>query len=376
MKLKTWVEVSESALQANVRILKGSIGEDVCLLGVIKANAYGAGIETVIDATESFFDWYGVDSLDEAIKVRARCQNKILILGYVAIEDVAEVLRQKASVAVYTYDLVVALSNATTKECPARVHIKIDTCLARLGLWPEDAVTLAKKISKLPNIIVEGLYTHYAKLIDENHIETYSEQLEKFNFVVDSLMRIGIRPKLLHTASSMAAVLYKETRFNMVRMGIPIYGFWGRESSEGLLHEKGVELILHPVITWKTTIVNIKKIPANTGIGYGYSEVVSRETTVAVLGAGFSDGIDKRYGKVGHVLINGKRAKVLGGVAMNMCMVDATDVEDVNIGDIAVLIGRSDKEEITAYEFAKVINTSTYEIISRINPLLPRVLVS
>ena len=208
-----------------------------------------------------------------------------------------------------------------------------------MGLWPEDAIILVKKISKLPNIIVEGMCTHFAKLINENNVEIYSAQLKKFIFVVDSLANLGIQPKIMHAASSMSAVLYKATHLNMVRIGSALYGLWGRESLLKFMHEKNNEFNLCPALSWKTTVVNIKKIPLNTGVGYLHSEIVSRDTTVAVLGAGCYDGIDKRYAKVGYVLINGKRAKILGGITMNMCMVDATGIENIKIGDEAVLIG-------------------------------------
>ena len=376
MKQKTWVEISESALQSNSLEFKKILGEDVFFLAIIKGNGYGAGIKTVVTATKSIVDWYGVDSLDEAELARKSCKNPILILGYVSPESAAEVVDKGFSLVLYDYSVALALSKKATKRNPARVHIKVDSGLVRLGLLPEDAIVFAKKISKLPNIVIEGLYTHYAKLIDENHNKIYLEQLEKFSYVVDKLSSIGIRPKFLHTASSVASVLYKETRFNMVRIGIPIYGLWSRKSTLELIHENFIGHNLFPVISWKTTIVNIKKIPANTGVGYGYSEIVPKETVVAVLGAGYYDGIDKRYGKIGSVLINGKRAKILGGISMNMCMVDVSGIKNIKIGDVAVLIGKSGREEITAYDFAELINTSTYEVISRINPLIDRILVS
>ena len=339
MKQKTWVEVSKKALQINIAELKTIIGEDVFILAIIKGNAYGAGIETTVSATKSIVAWFGVDSLDEANLARKNCQNPILILGYVANNDAADVVKNQFSVIVYNYDLAVALSRKATAENPAKIHIKVDTGLVRLGLWPEDAIILVKKISKLPNIIVEGMCTHFAKLINENNVEIYSAQLKKFIFVVDSLANLGIQPKIMHAASSMSAVLYKATHLNMVRIGSALYGLWGRESLLKFMHEKNNEFNLCPALSWKTTVVNIKKIPLNTGVGYLHSEIVSRDTTVAVLGAGCYDGIDKRYAKVGYVLINGKRAKILGGITMNMCMVDATGIENIKIGDEAVLIG-------------------------------------
>lgn len=376
MKQKTWVEISASVLQANALVFRKILGKDIRMLAVVKGNGYGAGIETVTSATQSIVDWYGVDSLDEANLVRKSCKNPILILGYIPADDAAEIVEKKFSVVIYDYTVALALSEKATKENPAKVHIKVDSGLVRLGLFPKEAIAIAEKISKLPNVIIEGLYTHYAKLVDENHNSVYPEQLEKFKYALNSLTQLNIRPELLHTASSISALLFKETRFNMVRIGIPLYGLWSRRSALELVRKNLSGNILRPVLTWKTTVVNIKKVPAGTGIGYGHSEIVSKETTVAILGAGFYDGIDKRYGKIGSVLIKGKRAKILGSISMNMCMADASHVENIKIGDAAVLIGKSGQEEITAYDFAELINTNTYEVISRINPLLPRVLVS
>lgn len=376
MKRKTWIEISKSALRANALGLKKSFDKDVRVLAVVKGNGYGAGIETFVTATRSIVDWYGVDSLDEANTVRKFCRNPILILGYVSADDAAEIADKNFSVVLYDYRLALALSKKAAKGKPAKVHIKVDTGLVRLGLFPEEAIALAKKVSQLPNITIEGLCTHYAKLLDEHDHKIYPKQLEKFNYALDSLARSGIKPELLHTASSVAALLFPETRFTMVRIGISLHGLWGRRSTLELMNKNAVGEKLRSIMAWKTTVVSLKKIPAGTGVGYNRSETVRRKTTVAVLGAGFYDGIDKRYGKAGSVLIRGTRAKIIGSVSMNMCTVDASRIKNIKIGDAAVLIGRSGREEITAYDFAESINTSTYEAIARINPLLPRVLVS
>jgi alanine racemase len=375
MQRKTWVEISKGALRANALLLKKMFGKDIRILAVVKGNGYGAGIEALVTTTRSIVDWYGVDSLDEANVVRKFCQNPILILGYVSVRDAAEIVKKNFSCVIYDYRAALALSKKATKKNPARIHLKVDSGLVRLGLFPSEAIALARKISKLPNVTIEGLCTHYARLLDDDNNKIYSARLEKFNRVVDSLSSLGIRPELLHTASSVAAFLFPETRFNMVRIGIPLHGLWGRTSTAELINRNLPGSALRPIMTWKTTVVNVKKIPANTSVGYGHSEAVDKETTVAILGAGFYDGIDKRYGKIGSVLINGKRGKILGSISMNMCAVDASDVGGVKIGDEATLIGRSGREEITAYDVAGLIETSTYEVISRINPLLPRIIV-
>ncbi len=374
MQEKTWVEISGKAMRSNIAELKMIVGENISILVVVKGNAYGAGIEHTVQATKKMVDWYGVDTLDEANTVRKYCEIPILIMGYVAPVDFAEVINKKFSIVVSKLEDVLLLSSFASLENPAKIHIKVDMGLVRLGLFPDEAIKFAEKIVSLPNIIVEGVCTHFVKLVDDNNT-ILTEALKQFVFVVDALCNLGIKPKLLHTASSMGAIICKELRFNMVRVGIIVYGFWGRESGVKLIREKKINFNPHSSIAWKTTIVNIKEIPKNTGVGYNHSEIVDRKTTVAVLGVGYYDGLDKRYGKIGYVLINGKRAKILGGISMNMCMVDITDIDSVKIGDIAVLLGCSGDEEITPYEFAGVLNTSTYELISRINPLLKRILV-
>jgi|CXWL01.1.fsa_nt_gi alanine racemase len=374
MRLKTWVEVSGSALLQNINELKKTVGANVKILAVVKGNAYGASINAVVSVTRLEVDWYGVDSLEEGILTRALCDNPILVLGYVSAHDAYEIVKNKLSVNIYNYDLAVALSQVATSENPTRVHIKVDSGLIRLGCFPEEAINLIEKISKLPNIYIEGLFTHYAKLLGEDDCEIYLDDLNELNCVVTAVKKSGLNPQLMHSASSGAAMLFEKTRLDMVRLGISLYGLWGRKHlSDSIL--KKVDLSISPVISWKTTIVNLKMVPANTGVGYNLSERVSRDTIVAVLGAGYYDGIDKRYGKIGSVLINGRRAKILGSIAMTMCTVDVTDIEAVKVGDVAVLIGKDGNEEITAYEFAEVINTSTYEVISRINPLLPRIVI-
>ena len=373
--MKTWVEISKKAVRSNVANTRKILGKKVLMMAVVKGDGYGAGTETLVRAIHPIVDWFGVDSLDEAKIVRKLCRKPVLILGYTTPIDAADILEGGFSVVLDDYHMAVKLSKCATKKRPARIHIKVDTGLIRLGLFPQDAIALAKKVSKLPNVFIEGIYTHYAELIDKKGNLVYADQLEKFNYVVNTLADSGIKPPLLHTASSVAAFLFPETRCDMVRIGIPLHGLWSRRKTMALM--KGIPLAgaLRPIMSWKTTVVNIKKISAGTGVGYGRSEIVKRDTTIAVLGAGFYDGIDKRQGKIGEVLIRGTRARMVGSIAMNMCTVDATNVKNLKVGDSAILIGRCGREEISVYDIAELIGTNTYEVISTINSLLPRVLV-
>lgn len=372
---KTWVEISRSALRRNVIAIKKVTGRESLFLAVVKGNAYGFGIEPVVKATRSLVDWYGVDSVFEADLTRSLTEKPILIFGYVAPTDAKYAVSRKYSIVISNLEQAKIFSRAATHATPAKLHLKIDTGLSRLGVLPEVAIPLAKQIIKLPNVKLEGALTHFAKLFAQNRT-VYETQLRKFSDVLVKLSNIGIRPEITHAASSLAAVVFPETRMKMMRIGIAVYGMWGRNDVKIILDRRHVNLKLSQVLSWRARVVNIKKIPAGTGVGYRHRVVVPKKTTIAVLGAGFYDGIDKRYEKKGYVLINGKKAKMIGSVGMNMCSVDATRVGKIKVGDQATLIGYSKSSMISAYDVANFLDTSTNEVISRINPLTPRILIN
>jgi len=374
---KTWVEINKKVLQSNIRQFQELIGKKVMLMAVVKANAYGHGlIEIAKIAVNSGADWLGVDSVDEAINLRkAGIKTPILILGYTLLSRLKDVVKYDLRQTVYNKETVQGLALNNKKVKPLKIHLKIETGTSRQGLEKEELLELAKFINKFPNIEIEGAHTHYANIEDTTDHSYAQQQLERFKQAIELLEKNKIKIPIKHTACSAAIILFPETYFDMVRLGISMYGLWPSRETFVSAKEKGRKLNLEPALTWKTKIAQIKQVKAGTPISYGLTERVSNNSKIAVLPVGYWDGYDRKLSGIGNVLIKGKRCKVLGRVCMNMIMVDVSHIPDIKLENEVVLLGKQGKEEITADELAQKIGTINYEIITRINPLIPRIII-
>jgi len=370
--VRTWVEVSRSALVNNARELK-RLANGARLMAVVKSNAYGHGIREVVRSVDAEADWFGVDSLPEAETVRAAGSKKpVLILGYTPKQALVRVVRQGFSQVVYDRETVAALSSHASLKKPTKVHVKIETGTSRQGICPEELTSFMRFIAKQPNIRFEGMSTHYANIEDTNDPTHAMRQLKRFREAVKIASDAGKRPELLHTACSAAILTYPETHFDIVRAGISLYGLWSSGVTKRAVLDAGKSVRLEPALTWKSVIAQVKKIREGTPVSYGLTERVTRNAVVAVVPVGYWDGFDRGFSSVGNVLVRGKRAKVLGRICMNMCVVDVTDIRGVRAEDEVVLLGHQGKERITAEELADKIGTINYEVLTRINPTLPR----
>jgi alanine racemase len=210
-------------------------------------------------------------------------------------------------------------------------------------------------------------------------VEAYNQkytvlQAKRLREVGEILVKNGIKYKLLHAGCTASTIVNQATHFNMVRIGVGLYGLWPSSETKALANYRSrTSIVLKPVLTWKTKIIQIKELPAKTPIGYDCTYVCSRKTRIAVLPVGYWDGYDRKLSNCGEVLIRGKRAPIRGRVCMNLIMVEVTKIPNVKIGDEVVLIGKQGREEISADEIAKKVGTINYEIITRINPLMPRI---
>jgi alanine racemase len=375
---KTWIEVSRSALVANATTLKRGLGSGVKLMAVVKSNAYGHGTaETVKALAKAPVDWFGVDSLREAEAVRAAGSKRpVLILGYTPLGDLKRAVRQKFSLTAYNPETLAALAKVGTASAPAQVHLKLETGTSRQGIVEDDVPAIARAVRGKKGIAVEGVSTHYANIEDTTDPAYAMRQLGKFRELTGALAALGVRPRETHTACSAAALLYPDTHFTMVRAGIALYGLWPSKETRVSATNEGADVTLRPALTWKTVIAQVKPIPEGTGVSYGLTEKVTRDSKVAVIPVGYWDGFDRKLSSVGRVLVRGRRAKVLGRVCMNMCVVDVTDVPGVRTEDEVTIIGAQGKETIAAEDVAAAVGTINYEIVTRINPTLPRVLVA
>jgi alanine racemase len=373
--MKTWLEISRSALAYNLRAIRRLAPESE-IIPTIKANAYGHGWLNVARTLDKIgVQWFGIDSLEEAEALRqADFKQKILILGYVPLADLARAYRLNLSLTIYNIETIRALSHLASHSRPAKIHLKIETGLVRQGVRLNELPRFLSELKRWRNIVLEGMSTHFANIEDTRSDSFAKLQLERFKRAFALLERAGFHP-LRHCACSAAAILYPQTRLDLIRFGISLYGLWSSELTELGARLKKIPIKLKPVLSWKTKVAQIKKVPRGTPIGYGLTEVVKRPTIVAILPVGYADGYNRSLSNKGEVLICGKRCKVLGRICMNICMVDATAVKGIRLEDEVVLIGQQKKQKISADELAVKADTINYDLVARLNPLIARCLV-
>jgi alanine racemase len=376
MSSLVWVELDRAAPEHNLRQLRAGADPSVIACAVIKSNAYGHGAEQMASLLTSA-EWFGVNSLEEGLQLRRLGVTRpVLLLGHVALADLEDAVEADLGLTVYNRETVERLASCTRLPRPARVHVKIDTGTSRQGVMPDELEDFLQLIKRSQNLRLEGISTHYANIEDTLSHEYAELQIRRFTSALGIVDRTVGRPPFIHTACSAAAILFSCTHFTMLRSGIALYGLWPSRETLLAAREKGGSVPdFHPVLTWKTRIVQIKSIPEGSYVGYGCSYKTMRRTTLGVLPVGYADGYDRALGNRAHVLVRGRRAPIIGRICMNLCMVDLTDVPGSKLEDEVVLLGRSGEERISAETMAEWAATINYEVVTRINPLLPRKVV-
>jgi alanine racemase len=268
------------------------------------------------------------------------------------------------------------MSTAASVDHPAKVHLKIETGTSRQGIHVQDLQGFLGHLKELSNLKLEGAFTHFANIEDTTDDSYATRQMARFESALEVFAEAGMTPEITHTACSAAVMLHPATHRSMIRTGIALYGLWPSDETKVSMRHLGKDITLTPALTWKTRILQVKPLAAGTPVSYGLTEKVTRDSRIAVLPVGYWDGYDRGLSSVGEVLIRGKRAKVLGRVCMNMTIVDVTDIPDAMDGDEVVLLGRQGNESISAEEIARKLGTINYEIVTRINPLLPHITVA
>jgi len=346
------------------------------LMTVVKANAYGHGLTAVAPLVAPATDWFGVNSLEEALSLsRLGIEKPILIMGHTPSGDAETLVRAGFRQVVYRPDALAALAAAAQKTgLAARIHLKIETGTHRQGVALSELPSFAEAIAGMPGLTVEGAYTHFANIEDTLDPSYAQLQLARFREALDLLSGLGVRPSFLHAAATAGAVLYPETHFDLIRVGVGAYGIWPSRETRLAARERGRTISLAPVLTWKSRLVQVKTVAAGGFVGYGLTFQANRPMRLGVVPVGYFDGYDRGLSNSGRALVGGKPAPVVGRVAMNMMAIDVTDTE-AREDDEVVLLGRQGASEIAAEELAEKVGTIPYEILSRINPLLPRSLV-
>jgi alanine racemase len=374
----SWVEVNLKAIEHNARRL-AEIAAPAELMAMVKANAYGHGAIPVAQAAlRGGAKWLGVYAIGEGVELRrAGITAPILVVGPTVPELARAGVAHDLTLTVFTHDAAQAVSNAAREfNRRARVHIKIDTGMSRLGVYPEQAVDFARAVRELPNVEIEGVFTHFAMADTPDafgvkgwgHAYT-QQQLQKFRGVLADLEHAGITPRYRHCANSPALVHLAAARFNLARAGILLYGL--EPSPEAPRPPNFI-----PALSFKTQVALVKHVPAGAYVSYGCTFRAERPTKIAVIMVGYADGFRRAPNNYGEVLIRGKRAPIAGRVCMDQTMIDVTDLDDVAIGDEVVLIGRQGEAEISAEEVAAKLGTNNYETVATINPRVERRYIS
>lgn len=373
-----WVEISEKNLLHNISVIRNLIGGERKLMAVVKSNAYGHGM---IDVSKILLkgsaDWFGVNSVEEGIKLRDKGINKpILILGYVPLMDLEDAVKNNLRLTVYNMETVKKLDGIGKKrQKKIHIHIKIETGTNRQGVHGRELSSLLNFIYRSSFLKLEGISTHFANIEDTTDHSYAQFQLNEFKKIVGEFFRKE-NNLIKHTACTAAILLFPETYFEMVRVGIGMYGLWPSKQTKVSFSMKGKIIPeLKPVLSWKTRIAQIKDVPDGSYIGYGCTYRTTRKTKIAVLPVGYYDGYARAFSNVSYVLVKGRRAPVRGRVCMNIIMVDVTDIEDVKLEDEVILLGNQGEEEITADYLADLAGTINYEIVTQINPFLERKVV-
>ncbi len=359
----TWVEVDLGAIEENVRYFLQSTGRQ--FMAVVKAEAYGHGaIQIAKTACKAGASWLGVARAGEALELRAAgIDESIFLLGSTPPARMEELIKADVSLTFWSEAQLADISRAAEKVgSRANVHLKIDTGMSRVGVKPEEATRLAQEAGRIPSVHLEGVFTHFAKA-DESDPASTDSQLRIFREIISSWESSGLRPPLVHCANSAAALRRPEAWYDLVRVGIAMYG----------LHPSNVcklPGVVRPALTWKSSIAQVKVLPPGRGISYGHIYTTTSEERIGTVPVGYADGFRRVEGN--EVLVGGKRVPVVGRVTMDQIMVQLDALPNAQPGDEVVIIGSQEAERISAEDVADRWGTINYEVTSGILKRVPR----
>lgn len=367
----TWVEISLDALRFNLRSFRESLPTDMKILAVVKADAYGHGaVQVAKECMAEGAAYLAVAFMDEALELRrGGITAPVLVLGYTPAEAVPLAVQYNITLNVYSQDVLEALARRSDDEPPVRIHIKIDSGMGRLGLHQdEEAIAFIEKALSLPGVEVEGLFTHYA-CADEADKAYTNRQYRKFDRVVKHFLDKGIEFPYVHAGNTATAIDSPEISYNMVRLGIGMYGLY---PSDEVRMER---VALRPVMSLKTRVVMLKSMEEGAGVSYGALYHTSEGEQVATLAVGYADGFSRMLTGKAEALIRGVRVPVVGRICMDQCMISLNGVNGAELGDEVVMFGSQEGLTLPAEELAEKLGTVNYEIVCMISHRVPRVYV-
>ena len=371
----SFIELSKKNLIRNIKQFRGLAKKGTKIAVAVKGNAYGHGQKETTKILEPFVDYFQVNSIEELELLRKTSNKKTLLLGYVQKEDLPKIVKLGCILSVFSLKQLSEISKVAKKYRKIQeIHIPIDACLGREGLLTTDLPKFFTELKKYKNLVLTGMYAHFANIEDTNNFTHAEKQIKRYEEAKKIAGKYGFGKFETHISATSGLLVYeKNSGINsIVRLGIGVYGMWPSEHIKYLYKNK---MKLKPVLSWKTKVAQVKKLPAGSTIGYGLTYTAFKPVKIAVIPQGYADGLDRGLSNKGEVLISGSRCKILGRVAMNMFVADVTHLKNVEAEDEVVLLGKQGKQEITAEEMAGKIDTINYEITTRLSSLLPRIVV-
>lgn len=365
--------VDLNAIRHNLLEVRKKLKNDTKLMVIIKADAYGHGAVPIAKALgdSGKIDAYGVAIIEEAIELReAGITKPMLILGYTPKEQYDLVVSYEVSQTVFQYEMAKALSEEATRQGKtAKIHVKIDTGMSRIGFTDtQESIKTIKQILKLPNIEIEGVFSHFA-CADETDKTSTLKQLERYIKFIDMLDREEIFIPIKHIANSAGIIEFPQAYFNMVRCGIATYGIYPSDE----VNRDEIKLI--PAMELKTHVIYVKDVEPGVGISYGATYVTDKKRRIATIPVGYADGYSRNLSNYGKVIIHGKYAPIVGRICMDQFMVDVTDIEGVKQGDCVTLLGKDADAYISSEELAQWSHSFPYELVCTVGKRIPRVYI-
>ena len=378
MVKRTWAEISLNAIEHNYNVIRNKVADGTKVCCVIKADGYGHGAVELSQIYEKLgADFFAVSNIDEGIEIRkSGSKLPIVILGYTPVSEAKNLAAYNISQAVFSLEYAKELSEKCVEEdCICKMHIKVDSGMSRIGFmcqeFPRDEYSIEEicEACCLPNLEVEGLFTHFC-VSDEDAEgrEFTNKQYENFIHVRDSLKKRGVDISVVHCSNSGAIEDYPETCCDMVRAGIILYGL----APSSKLADR---LDLVPAMTLKTVVAFVKEVQKGATISYGRTFTADRKMKIATVPIGYADGFIRQNAKDGYMMVNGKKAKIVGRICMDQTMLDVTDIEDVKTGDEVVVFGTGENGEPTADSLAENTGTINYETVCLVGKRVPRIYI-
>src|SRR5215472_8006030 len=373
----SWVEVSLTALRNNFRTILSFVQPEADVCAVVKSDAYGHGALTCSVALQKEgAKWFAVSTCEEGMALRKKgITGRILLLGGVWRGEEEDVVRHELTPAVWDWNHLELLENAAEKLKPQHaisVHLKVNTGMNRLGVDLNDLLQMFEAIQSAPHLTLEGMFSHFAaaETCDAPQADV---QLKRFEKALEIAARFNLNPPIRHMANSAGIVTRPGARFNLVRPGISLYGYYLPFTSVVTRgSDPSLELPVKPVLSWKTRITQIREVEPGQPVGYSSGYVTEFPTKVAVLSVGYGDGLNRQLSSRGRVIIRDDYASIIGNVSMNLTTVDVTGIPGVEVGDEVVILGGTAKRKITAWEHANLASTIPYEVLCSISSRLPR----